>query len=90
MWSGNLVSGPGFAFIINGGHSSIGGGDYWLVSATSLFRPVTIYEVQYGNTTARMAMQSLESCASKLEMPESKPEHTFPAAACPLPPMEAT
>ena len=28
MWSGNLVSGPGFAFIINGGHSLIGGGDY--------------------------------------------------------------
>ena len=28
MRSGNLVSGPGFAFIINGGHSLIGGGDY--------------------------------------------------------------
>ena len=27
MRSGNLVSGPGFAFIINGGHSLIGGGD---------------------------------------------------------------
>ena len=25
--SGNLVSGPGFAFIISGGHSLIGGGD---------------------------------------------------------------
>ena len=28
MRSGNLVSGPGFAFIVNGGHSSIGGADY--------------------------------------------------------------
>ena len=28
MRSGNLASGPGFAFIINGGHSLIGGGDY--------------------------------------------------------------
>ena len=28
MRSGNLVSGRGFAFIINGGHSLIGGGDY--------------------------------------------------------------
>ena len=28
MRSGNLVSGPGVAFIINGGHSLIGGGDY--------------------------------------------------------------
>ena len=28
MWGGNLVSGPGFAFIINGGHSLIGGGYY--------------------------------------------------------------
>ena len=30
MRSGNLVSGLGFAFIINGGHSLIGGGDYLL------------------------------------------------------------
>ena len=28
MRSANLVSGPGFAFILNGGHSFIGGGDY--------------------------------------------------------------
>ena len=28
MWSGNLVPGPGFAFIINWGHSLIGGRDY--------------------------------------------------------------
>ena len=28
MRSGNLVSGPGFAFIINAGHSLIGGADY--------------------------------------------------------------
>ena len=28
MRSGNLVSGPGFAFIINGGLSLIGGADY--------------------------------------------------------------
>ena len=28
MRSGNLVSGPGLAFIINGGHSLIGGPDY--------------------------------------------------------------
>ena len=28
MWSGNLVPGPGFAFIINWGHSLIGGADY--------------------------------------------------------------
>ena len=30
MWSGNLVPGPGFAFIINWGHSLIGGADYTL------------------------------------------------------------
>ena len=28
MWSGNLVPGSGFAFIINWGHSLIGGADY--------------------------------------------------------------
>ena len=28
MRSGNLALGPGFAFIINGGHSLIGGGDH--------------------------------------------------------------
>ena len=28
MRSGNLVSGPGFAFIIHGDHSLIGGADY--------------------------------------------------------------
>ena len=31
MWSGNLVPGPGFAFIINWGHSLIGGRDYFEV-----------------------------------------------------------
>ena len=30
MWSGNLVPGPGFAFIINWDHSLIGGADYML------------------------------------------------------------
>ena len=28
VWSGNLVPGSGFAFIINWGHSLIGGADY--------------------------------------------------------------
>ena len=37
MWSGNLVSGPGFAFIINGGHSLIGE-DIIYVVANNLIR----------------------------------------------------
>ena len=50
MWSGNLVSGPGFAFIINGGHSLIGGGDYFehfRASATEQpARPGTLKEAR--------------------------------------------
>ena len=39
MRSGNLVSGPGFAFIINGGHSLIGGGDYQTYLAGCPWKP---------------------------------------------------
>ena len=35
MWSGNLVPGSGFAFIINWGHSLIGGADYLVCSSCS-------------------------------------------------------
>ena len=37
MWSGNLVPGPGFAFIINWGHSLIGGRDYQPIDPGAFF-----------------------------------------------------